>query len=110
MAHRVCAIPACESNTLVRSGFAWSMSSLSLATLPTSLNAKTSFFLSPSTARPAESYPPVLQSALLYYLTKGVRTIFKSCQPIDQSFEDVLSVLFHQVVDVAKDATAGEDY
>lgn len=33
------------------------MSFLSLATLPTSLKASTSFFLSPSMARPAESYP-----------------------------------------------------
>ena len=55
VAHRVWAIPACESKTLVRSTLDSSMSFLNLATLPTSLNAKTSFFLSPSTARPAES-------------------------------------------------------
>lgn len=55
MAHLVCAIPACESKTFSLSRSAPSMTSLSLATLPTSLKARTSFFLSPSTARPAES-------------------------------------------------------
>lgn len=55
MAHRVWAIPACESKILVWSSSASSTSALSLATLPTSLKAKTSFFLSPSTAKPAES-------------------------------------------------------
>ena len=55
VAHRVWAIPACESKTLFRSKFCSSTSFFSAATLPTSLTAKTSFFLSPSTARPAES-------------------------------------------------------
>ena len=57
VAHLVCAIPACESKTLSKSGASSAMSCFNLATFPTSLNAKTSFFLSPSTARPAESYP-----------------------------------------------------
>lgn len=55
VAQRVWAIPACESKYLVSSTLDSAMSCLSLATLPTSLKAKTSFFLSPSTARPAES-------------------------------------------------------
>ena len=57
VAHRVWAMPQCESKTFVRSGLVSSMSAFSLATLPTSLKASTSFFLSPSIARPAESYP-----------------------------------------------------
>lgn len=85
------------------------MSSLSLATFPTSLNAKTSFLLSPSTARPAESYP-------LY--SSRERPGEHVCQPdfaftrlptalltIDKGVENELSVLLDQVVDVAKDAT-----
>jgi hypothetical protein len=55
VAHRVCAMPACESKTFSRSKFCSSTSFLREATLPTSLTAKTSFFLSPSIARPAES-------------------------------------------------------
>lgn len=55
VAHRVCAMPACESKTLDSSKLLSSTSFLSEATLPTSLTAKTSFFLSPSMARPAES-------------------------------------------------------
>lgn len=57
MAQRVWAMPQCESKTLVRSISDSSVSCLSFATLPTSLNANTSFFLSPSMAKPAESYP-----------------------------------------------------
>lgn len=55
VAQRVWAMPACESKTFVSSKCASSTSFLSEATLPTSLTAKTSFFLSPSMARPAES-------------------------------------------------------
>ncbi len=55
VAQRVCAMPQWESKVLFRSRLESSISSRSLATLPTSLKAKTSFFLSPSIARPAES-------------------------------------------------------
>lgn len=120
MAQRVCAIPACESKTLLISGFVSAMSSLSLATLPTSLNAKTSFFLSPSTQRPAESYP-------LY--SKRERPDGEQCQPyirpvglqmaqewdsrvgrlaVDKGVENILSVLLDQVIDVTKNATGGD--
>lgn len=77
--------------------------------MPTSLKAKTSFLLSPSTARPAESYP-------LY--SSRERPGEDVCQPqlgeisaclltIDEGVENELSVLLDQVVDVAKNATDG---
>ena len=127
VAHRVCAIPQCESKILVRSRLDSSTRALSLATLPTSLKAKTSFFLSPSMAKPAESYPrysrrerPAIGqkqgiSFVLVWLAgcgchvtdSGALPIAEkqSLRTVDQGIDNELAVLFHQIIDVAKDAT-----
>lgn len=102
-------MPACESKTLVMSTPDSATSSRSLATLPTSLNAKTSFLLSPSIARPAQSYPRYssrerpTENACQRGSFTGDR--FNPARTIKQGVENELAVLLDQVVDVAKDTT-----
>ena len=88
------------------SGLLSVMSSFSLATLPTSLNAKTSFFLSPSTARPAESYPRYSSRERPYLLLVVQDGIMVWPQPtVNECIENVFTIFWDEVVDVSEDST-----
>ena len=104
-------MPACELKVLVISGFSSAMSSLSLTTFPTSLNAKTSFFLLPSIARPAESCGHTVRIQIPHHTAQVVwrepyiASIFQPGQAIDERVENVLAVSLDQVVDVSENPT-----
>lgn len=114
----MCAIPAWETKVTSGSGFSASINSFNFATFPTSLKAKTSFSLSPSTATPAESYPRYSRrprpyqirqpsSAIVSRKESAIRRTPETSGKLtcNQRIQDVLAVLLDEVVNVSKDST-----
>jgi hypothetical protein len=75
--------------------------------LPTSLKAKTSPFLSPSTQRPAESYPRYSRrESPVDELLVGHKAEGSQDSTIDEGIEDIFAVSVDQIVDITENSTS----